>query len=151
MADNLTPEQRSFAMSRMRSTDTRPELAIRKLVTARGLRYRKHPRSVPGRPDLAFPRVKVAVFIDGDFFHGWRFPAWRHALSPYWQAKIERNRQRDTCNFRRLRRSGWRVLRIWQHEIKADARGCADRIERAVRERLKERGASATGPRRSGG
>lgn len=142
MADNLTPEQRSFAMSRMRSTDTSPELAIRKALTARGLRYRKHLRSVAGRPDLAFFGPRVAVFIDGDFFHGWRFPAWKHKLSPYWQAKIKRNRQRDLCNFRRLRRSGWRVLRIWQHEIKADVRGCVDRIERAVRDRLREQGNS---------
>ena len=140
MADNLTPEQRSYAMSRMRSTDTSPELAIRRLVSARGLRYRKHPRSVAGRPDLAFLGAKVAVFVDGDFFHGWRFPAWKHKLPPYWRAKIERNRQRDLCNFRRLRRGGWRVLRIWQHEIKADAHRCVDRIERAVRERLADRG-----------
>lgn len=127
-------------MSRMRSTDTGPELAIRKLVAARGLRYRKHPRAVAGTPDVAFLGAKVAVFIDGDFFHGWRFPAWKHKLSDYWQAKIERNRQRDASNFRQLRRDGWCVLRIWQHEIKADALGCVNRIERAVRERRKGRG-----------
>lgn len=136
MADNLTPEQRSFTMSRIRSKDTAPELAIRSLTHARGLRFRKHRRALPGRPDLVFAGAKVVVFVDGDFWHGWRFPAWRDKLGDYWKEKIERNRQRDERNFRALRRAGWLVIRIWEHEVKTDAESCVDRIEEAVRSRV---------------
>lgn len=132
MVDNLTPEQRSYMMSRNRSTDTAPELMIRRLAHARGLRYRKHASWLPGRPDLAFTRVKVAVFVDGDFWHGWRFPQWREKLGPYWREKIERNRRRDVKNFRKLREEGWLVIRIWEHEVKRNADGCVDRIDRAL-------------------
>jgi DNA mismatch endonuclease, patch repair protein len=82
---------------------------------------------------MVFVAVKVVVFIDGDYWHGWRFPAWRDKLSPYWKAKIERNRRRDQCNFQKLRRSGWHVIRIWEHEIEHDTTRCIDRIEMAVR------------------
>jgi DNA mismatch endonuclease, patch repair protein len=135
MADNLTPEQRSFTMSRIRSKDTAPELTIRRLVHARGLRFRKHKNGLAGRPDLVFASARVVVFVDGDFWHGWRFPAWKQKLGAYWRDKIERNRQRDQKNLRSLRRSGWLVIRIWEHEVKRDAESCVDRIEEVVRAR----------------
>lgn len=135
MADNLTPAQRSYMMSRVRSTDTKPELAVRRLVHARGLRFRKHCSQLPGRPDLVFFAAKVVVFVDGDYWHGWRFPAWKDKLSPYWKAKIERNRRRDLCNFRKLRRNGWHVIRVWEHEVERDAKQCIDLIEAAVRQK----------------
>ncbi len=120
-------------MSRVRSTDTTPELAIRKLAHARGLRFRKHCRWLPGRPDLVFARTKVVVFVDGDYWHGWRFPAWRDKLAAYWKQKIENNRRRDLRNFRRLRNDGWLVIRLWEHDVERDAECCVDRIEAAVR------------------
>jgi DNA mismatch endonuclease (patch repair protein) len=89
--------------------------------------------SLPGRPDLVFQTEKLAVFVDGDFWHGYRFPAWRSRLSPYWKAKIERNRARDRRNFATLRRRGWHVLRIWEHAISNDLAACANRIEAALR------------------
>ncbi len=135
MTDNLTPQQRSYMMSRVRSTDTTPELTVRKLTHARGLRFQKHCARLPGRPDLAFVASKVAVFVDGDYWHGWRFPGWKDKLSPYWREKIGRNRRRDQSNFRKLRRDGWLVIRIWQHEIQKDSKACVDRIEAAVRSR----------------
>ena len=135
MADNLTPKQRSYTMSRIRSKDTKPETTVRRLAHARGLRYRKHQRNLPGRPDMVFQSAKVAVFIDGDFWHGWRFPQWSHKLGPYWQKKISRNRERDQANFRRLRRQGWCVIRVWEHEVKRNPECCVDRIEEAVIER----------------
>lgn len=135
MADNLTPEQRSFTMSRIRSKDTKPELMIRKLVHERGLRFRKHMNGLPGRPDLLFARARVVVFVDGDFWHGWRFPRWEHKLAPYWKKKIESNRVRDQRTFRKLRGDGWFVIRIWEHEVEQDAKSCVDRIEEAVRAR----------------
>ena len=132
MADNLSPRQRSYMMSRVRSTDTVPELTVRKLAHARGLRFRKHYAHLPGRPDLVFVRGKVVVFVDGDYWHGWRFPMWKNKLASYWRQKIENNRRRDRRNFRRLRREGWLVIRIWEHEVERDPERCLDRIEQAV-------------------
>lgn len=133
--DNLTPEQRSRTMSLIRGKDTQPELTIRRLLHARGLRFRKHAAWLPGQPDIVFVSAKVIVFVDGDYWHGWRFPKWRSKLSPYWERKIEGNRCRDSRNFRRLRRQGWLVIRLWEHQIKCDAARCVDRIEAAVRAR----------------
>ena len=135
MVDNLTREQRSFTMSRIRSRDTKPELTIRRLVHARGLRFRKHKNGLPGRPDLVFACAKVVVFVDGDFWHGWQFPRWEQKLGPYWKKKIEGNRRRDQRSFRKLRGDGWLVIRIWEHEVDGDAETCVDRIEEAVRVR----------------
>jgi DNA mismatch endonuclease, patch repair protein len=134
--DNLTPKQRSHMMSRVRSKDTRPELTIRKLVHARGLRFRKHCKDLHGCPDLVFARAGVAVFVDGDYWHGWRFPAWRAKVASYWKQKIEGNRRRDRRNFDRLRRAGWVVIRVWEHQVERDPTCCVDRIEAAVRSRV---------------
>ena len=122
-------------MSRVRSTDTTPELAVRKLVHARGLRFRKHCTWLAGRPDLVFVRSRIVVFVDGDYWHGWRFPAWKDKLAPYWKQKIENNRRRDQRNFQRLRKDGWLVIRIWEHEVERDAARCIGRIEAAVHRR----------------
>ena len=133
MADNMTAAQRSATMSRIRSRDTKPELTVRKLAYARGLRFRKDAKWLPGRPDLVFSRARVVVFVDGDFWHGWKFDEWRDGLAPYWLAKIERNMGRDKENLETLRTMGWNVLRLWEHEIERDPATCVDRIERAVR------------------
>src|SRR6059036_3855702 len=101
--DNLTPRQRCRTMSLIRSKDTRPELSIRRLLHARGLRFRKHVRRLPGQPDLVFVRARVIVFVDGDYWHGWRFPSWKGKLTPYWRQKIDGNRRRYRRNFRKLR------------------------------------------------
>lgn len=134
--DNLTPEQRSRTMSLIRSKDTRPELTIRRLLHARGLRFRKHARRLPGQPDVVFVSARVIVFVDGDYWHGWRFPSWSSKLTAYWKQKIEGNRRRDRRNFRRLRRQGWLVIRVWEHEVEHDAARCANRIQAAVRLRM---------------
>lgn len=119
-------------MSRIRSRDTKPELRIRRLVHARGLRFRKHAKWLPGTPDLVFARPKVVVFVDGDFWHGWRFAEWRDGLAPYWLAKIERNMARDHDNVQRLEEMGWTVVRVWEHEVEFDPEACVERIEREV-------------------
>ena len=129
MVDRLSPEQRSWNMSRIRGMNTSLERTVRRCAYRRGLRYRIHVMSLPGRPDMVFTRSKVAVFIDGDFWHGWRFSTWCARLSPFWKAKIERNRGRDRRNFQKLRRAGWRVVRIWEHQVSADPDGCVDRIK----------------------
>lgn len=133
MTDIMSPEVRSRVMSRIRGKDTGPERRLRSLLHARGLRFRKHVRELPGRPDIVFVRACVAVFVDGDFWHGWRFPAWEHKLTPFWARKIRENRVRDRRNFARLRRMGWKVVRIWEHQVERDASAAADRIEVFVR------------------
>jgi DNA mismatch endonuclease, patch repair protein len=128
MADNLTRAQRSYCMGRVRNRDTSLETSVRSELHRRGLRFRKHVAALPGRPDLVFPRARLAVFIDGDFWHGYRFPVWRENVSAFWQKKIEVNRIRDRRNFRKLRRMGWTVLRIWQHQSHADLASVIERI-----------------------
>ncbi len=128
MPDHLTPEQRFRAMSRVKLKDGSLEMIVRSELHRRGYRFKKHVKTLPGSPDAVFTREKVAVFIDGDFWHGYRFPAWEHKLKDFWKEKIRENRRRDQRNFRKLRRMGWRVIRIWQHEIKQNPESCIDRI-----------------------
>jgi DNA mismatch endonuclease (patch repair protein) len=128
MADTLNPEQRRRCMQRVRTAGTNIERAIGVALHARGYRYRKNVRGLPGSPDLVFVSRRVAVFIDGDFWHGFRFPAWRAQLAPFWQEKIEGNRRRDARNFRVLRRRGWIVIRVWQHEVERDFARVMQRI-----------------------
>ena len=144
MPDRLTREQRSRLMARGRSKDTGIEVAVRRALHAVGLRFRKHVGWLPGTLDIVFPRQKITVFVDGDFWHGWQFPKWRHKLAPQWAQKIDGNRRRDRRNFARLRRQGWLVLRIWEHDALSDLEGVTDRIESAVRGRSTQAG-SPTG------
>jgi DNA mismatch endonuclease (patch repair protein) len=102
MPDNLTPEQRSYCMSRVKNRDTNLEVLVRSALRQAGRRFTTNDRQLPGSPDVVFRRDRVAVFIHGDFWHGWRFPAWRHAVSPFWQEKIQKNRDRDRRNVTRL-------------------------------------------------
>lgn len=132
MPDNLNPEQRSYCMSRNKRRDTSTEVRVRKELRARGFRYRVDFPGLPGRPDIVFTRAKVAVFIDGDFWHGYRFSRWEHKLSPFWKRKIQKNRARDQRNFRKLRSMGWCVLRVWEHQVCADLAACVQRIVEAV-------------------
>lgn len=104
MGDNLTPEQRSYCMSRVRGKDTFLERLVREELHRRGFRFRKHVKELPGRPDIVFPRERVAVFIDGDFWHGYRLPVWEKGLSEFWKRKIRGNRERDRKNFKNSER-----------------------------------------------
>ena len=102
-------------MARVRSKDTEPELAVRREVHAAGFRYRLHGKTLPGTPDLVFPRSSVAVFINGCFWHGHNCEDGTRPASntDYWNAKINRNIARDRRNAAALRRKGWRVIVIW--------------------------------------
>lgn len=115
-------------MSRVRNRDTDLERLVRSELHKRGYRFRKHVKELPGTPDIVFPRAKVAVFVDGDFWHGYRFPAWRYTIKEFWQNKIQINRDRDRRNFRRLRSMGWGVIRVWKHEIKHNPDGVISKI-----------------------
>ena len=123
MADNLTKQQRSYCMSRVKGKDTGLEKVVRSELHKRGLRFRKHVKNLPGKPDIACMKAKVAVFLDGDFWHGDRFPQWEYKLSAFWRKKIGETRKRDQRNFTKLRCMGWRVIRIWGHSIEKDLAG----------------------------
>lgn len=112
MPDILTPEQRSYCMSKVRSKDTSPERAVRSALHRLGYRFRKHVKDLPGKPDIVFTRRKVAVFVDGDFWHGFGFESWGGKLSPKWRSKIERNMARDQG--RDLRRAWLGSFRLSQ-------------------------------------
>ncbi len=133
--DIMSPAKRSALMARIRGKNTKPERMVEKGLVELGLRFESHPADLPGRPDVVFRRMKVAVFIDGDFWHGWRFPLWEKKLSPKWQDKIAGNRARDQRTFRRLRRLGWKVIRIWEHQVEQDLPPCIERIVAAVHQR----------------
>ena len=116
MPDIVDPGTRSRMMGRVRQAHTAPELRLRRLLHAAGLRYRLHPRSLPGRPDLVFPKYRAVVFVHGCFWH--RHEGCRHATTPasrreYWLPKFAENRRRDERQARTLRQAGWRVALVW--------------------------------------
>lgn len=129
MARLETSDQRRQMMSRIKGRDTAPELSLRRKVWALGLRYRLHFRIGRARPDMVFIGAKLAVFVDGCFWHGCPL----HSTMPknnrdFWERKLNRNRERDIENTLQLEASGWRVLRLWEHEIETSAEDCARRI-----------------------
>lgn len=133
-----TPEQTSAIMSKIRGKDTGIELALRRELWSRGLRYRKHPKKVCGKPDVAFIGPKVAVFCDSEFWHGkdWETESSRiKSNRDFWIPKIERNIRRDREVDAELESQGWIVLRFWGKEITKDVSACADRVEEALRSR----------------
>lgn len=125
-------------MSRIRGFDTKVEVKLRTALQKKRLRFKANVQSLPGRPDFVFQRARLIVFVDGNFWHGFRYPQWKGRLSAFWQAKIERNRARDIRNHRKLRRAGWRVIRLWEHQVMRDVDGCADRVVREVRRKTSE-------------
>lgn len=128
MADVLTAEQRSYCMSQIRGRDTKPEVSLRKALWAAGLRYRLNFK-LPGKPDIVFPRSKVAVFVDGCFWHGCPIHGTRPATNvKFWRKKIESNIRRDQEVNHRLNELGWSVMRIWEHEIKDNLDDVVKRI-----------------------
>ena len=138
MADNLTPRQRRHCMSQVKGSDTSLECKVRSRLHREGLRFRKHVSTLAGKPDVVFPAARLVVFLDGDFWHGWQFPRWKHKLGDYWQQKIERNRRRDRRVQARLRRQGWCVLRIWEHEVDRSLDHCVQRIIHTHRRCLRQ-------------
>ena len=124
--DKLSPEARSRNMSRIRSRDTSPELAVRKYLHRSGLRFRLHCTKLPGKPDLVFPGRGALVLVHGCFWHGCPrcVDGTRRVKSnvPYWSSKVEGNRARDKRNVVALRRLGWSVFTVWECEVKNERR-----------------------------
>jgi DNA mismatch endonuclease (patch repair protein) len=137
------PAVTSRMMAAVRNKDSKAELALRRELHARGMRFRLHARDVPGRPDLVIRKYRLAVFVDGDFWHG---NAWRlRGLSrfedqfpsnqDFWVKKIRRNMERDAEVTAALVASGWAVVRVWESEVFAGTSAAADRVESALRSR----------------
>lgn len=120
MADNHSKEVRSMNMSHIRSTNSKPEEKVRKYLFSKGLRYRKNVRTLPGCPDIVLPKYKTVIFVNGCFWHHHdcgRF-VWPSSNEEYWHKKINRNVERDKENTQSLIDAGWRVLVIWECELK---------------------------------
>lgn len=139
MVDNLSRKQRSYCMSRVKNKNTDIELLVCSELKKRKVSFKTNYKVVPGSPDIAFPSRKVAVFIDGDFWHGYRFPRWESKISPFWREKISLNRKRDAKNFRKIRRMGWRSIRLWQHDLESDFTKSLNRILEIVGLNFKHR------------
>jgi DNA mismatch endonuclease, patch repair protein len=124
----MSPEKRSAVMARIRGRDTGPELAVAAALRERAIEFESQARDLPGRPDFVIREARIAVFVDGRFWHGWGFASWRNKLAIKWEQKIEANIRRDRRNHRRLRRMGWRVIRLWEHQIEKNLGACIERI-----------------------
>lgn len=124
MADTHTKEIRSMNMSHIRSTNSKPEEVVRKYLFSQGFRYRKNDKRLPGKPDIVLPKYKTVIFINGCFWHKHdctRF-VWPTSNQEYWIPKILRNAERDKENYQILENSGWRVLVVWECELKKKVR-----------------------------
>lgn len=131
-----TKEQISFNMKQVKNKDSVMEIALRKELWNRGLRYQKNVTKIFGKPDLVFKGKKVAVFCDSEFWHGYNWEERKKDFKShqeFWIPKIERNMQRDIEVTEELQKQGWKVLRFWGNEIKKNVSGCANIIEKTVR------------------
>ena len=124
MADNHSNEVRSRNMSRIRSTDNKPEEIVRKFLFAQGFRYRKNDKKLPGKPDIVLPKYRTVIFVNGCFWHKHDCPrfVWPSSNQDYWRPKILGNVERDKKNADQLRSQGWNVIVVWECELKNTVR-----------------------------
>lgn len=124
MADNHTKEIRSMNMSHIRSTNSKPEEIVRKYLFSKGFRYRKNVKKLPGCPDIVLPKYQTVVFINGCFWHKHDCPrfVWPSSNQDYWRSKILRNVERDQLSYQELEALGWKVIVVWECELKKKVR-----------------------------
>lgn len=135
MADNHSPEIRSYNMSRIRSRNTKPEEIVRKYLFSKGLRYRKNDKRYAGKPDIVLPKYRTIIFVNGCFWHchsGCPDFVVPKSNKKYWLPKLERNRLRDKANEESLKQEGWRVIVVWECELKKQNR--QERLEELYNE-----------------
>lgn len=133
-----TEEQISYNMRQVKNKDSDIELLLRKELWQRGIRYRKNVRKIFGNPDIVFIGLKIAVFCDSEFWHGYNWEERKKDFKSnrdFWIPKIERNIERDKEVNEKLKCEGWKVIRFWGKEIKKETKRCADVIESAIEER----------------
>jgi DNA mismatch endonuclease (patch repair protein) len=129
---NQTSEQRHKIMSRIRSSNTSIEVMLRKALWHEGIRYRKNLKSLPGSPDIAITKHKIAIFCDGEFWHGKNWDEKKESIKTnrdFWISKIDRNIMRDNENEKKLDNMGWVVLRFWGNEINKNLADCVKEIK----------------------
>ena len=137
MTDTMTRQQRHDCMAAIKGKDTKPEMLVRKYLFSRGLRFRLHDRRLPGSPDIVLPKYKAVVMVDGCFWHGHegcRFYRLPRSNVEYWETKITRNKNRDIVNEDKLKQMGWRVIRVWECEIRkvSDRQETLERLYRRI-------------------
>ncbi len=135
--DTLSKEQRRKNMQAVKSKGSKIEILLSKALWAKGYRYRKNDRSVYGKPDLTFKKLKIAVFVDSEFWHGkdWETKKFEHKSNQeFWLAKIGRNMERDKEVNAFLLKDNWKVLRFWGKEIEKNVQSCTDKIELVIHE-----------------
>jgi DNA mismatch endonuclease, patch repair protein len=122
--DIVGKQKRSEMMSGIRGKDTKPELQVRSLMHRRGYRYRLHDRTLPGKPDLVFPKYRAVIQVHGCFWHrhDCHLFKWPSSRPEFWHAKINKNVSRDAINLKKIRQMGWRVLTIWECALKGKER-----------------------------
>ena len=134
MADNHSKEVRSMNMSRIRSTNSKPEEIVRKYLFSKGFRYSKNVKKLPGCPDIVLPKYKTVIFVNGCFWHKHDCPrfVWPSSNQDYWIPKIQRNIERDRLNAAELQKKGWHIITVWECELKKKNREL--RLERLLSE-----------------
>lgn len=120
--DVFDKEKRSAVMSRIRSKDTKPEMIVRRYLYSRGYRYMKNVKRLPGTPDIVLKKYGIVIFIHGCFWHGHSDSHMPHSNVEFWERKISRNRRRDECNKEALKKIGWKVMTIWECQLKPSVR-----------------------------
>jgi DNA mismatch endonuclease (patch repair protein) len=136
MADTISAGRRSWNMSRITGSNTKPELLLRSLLHRAGFRFRLHAKELPGRPDIVLPKYRIAIFVHGCFWH--RHPGCRNATMPstrteFWSAKLNGNVERDARNTAALEEIGWTVLTVWECDLKSDPKTVVTRLLEAIR------------------
>lgn len=124
--------QRSYNMSKIRGKDTKPELIIKRLLWARGYRYRLHKKDLPGKPDIVFPRYHSVIFVNGCYWHrhGCKDTSFPAKNKKFWALKFLKNVERDQRNYKLLKKDGWRVLIVWECQIKKKIKYVENRLIR---------------------
>ena len=129
--DSLSREKRSWNMAQIKSKDTKIEVSVRKYLFAKGFRYRKNDKKLPGKPDMVFPKYKTVIFVNGCFWHmheGCKYGRLPKSNTEYWKEKLERNVKNDFIHHRQLQDMGWDVIVLWECELKKDFEGIMDRV-----------------------
>ena len=135
MSDKLTPEKRSWNMSRIKGKDTKIEVEVRKYLFSIGYRFRKNDKRYPGKPDIVLPKYHVAIFVHGCFWH--RHEGCKDATTPktrteFWLEKFDKNVKNDQIKQEKLRELGWKVIVIWECELKRSFQETMDKVEKEL-------------------
>lgn len=135
MSDKLTPEKRSWNMSRIKGKDTKIEVEVRKYLFSKGYRFRKNDKRYPGKPDIVLPKYHVAIFVHGCFWH--RHEGCKDATTPktrtdFWLEKFDKNVKNDQIKQEKLRELGWKVIVIWECELKRSFQKTMDKVEKEL-------------------